>query len=88
MSEPVAYCDAEWLALIRMAGGSFQEARMSSIPDGSRNIPLYASSYAQGVADAARVCAEEKVRDDLTGDYRYGAGICEQRIRALKIPEE
>ena len=29
----------------------------------------------------AKLCDEEHKRDDLTGDYRYGAGICAMRIR-------
>lgn len=33
--------------------------------------------------ECAKVCDHEHNRDDLTGDYRYGAGICAAAIRAL-----
>ena len=35
--------------------------------------------------NAAKVCDVEHKRDDLTGDYRYGAGICALNIRK-KMP--
>lgn len=36
----------------------------------------------QGLLRAAEICDKEFRRDDLTGDYRYGAGICAKAIRA------
>lgn len=43
---------------------------------------------AAALEEAAKVCHEEHSRDDLTGDYRYGAGICESRLRALAAAEK
>ena len=40
------------------------------------------NAFKQGLLRAAEICDKEFRRDDLTGDYRYGAGICAKAIRA------
>ena len=46
--------------------------------------PTYQQGYAQGVADAARVCAE--IKEASPAGLALVAGICEQKIRALSSP--
>lgn len=42
----------------------------------------------EAIEEAAKVCDVEHRRDDLTGDYRYGAGMCAHHIRSLKRPSQ
>ncbi len=37
----------------------------------------------EALLEAANLCHVQHVRDDLSGDYRYGAGICEYNIRRM-----
>lgn len=52
--------------------------------------PLYASSYAQGVADAAKVCKERADKHSNFGMTREREAVeaynCEAAIRALSAP--
>jgi hypothetical protein len=41
------------------------------------------ASRHEALLEAADLCHAEHVRDDLTGDYRYGSGICEHNIRRM-----
>jgi hypothetical protein len=49
--------------------------------------PTHTAAVQAALERAATVCDVEHRRDDLTGDYRYGAGICALNIRAIK-PED
>jgi len=89
MSEPVA-----WMTPGGDVSRSLAWCKERCWPDGEQPMPLYASSrdYAQGVADAARVCREiwQNAPNDRP-EYRqneisHGCLACEQAIRALSSP--
>jgi len=86
ISEPVA-----WMTPGGDVSRSLAWCKERCWPDGEQPTPLYASSYAQGVADAARIAKTLYVGDgsrlnDDAQDYNDAVAEYESCIRALSSP--